>query len=233
MRESWDIQLSDTPKAPFPDVGLIEVDGFDTPAATVAALHRSRPGRVVVCYIDAGTWESWRADAGQYPKTLLGKPYSGWPGERWVDIRKYRGTLGTILQARVQMCRAKGFDAIDFDNVDEYQNDSGFPLTAADQLAFNKYLAGLAHRAGLLVALKNDPAQIPQLLPYFDFGVDEQCYQNGGDCRGLERFVTAGEPGFDIEYLPPASKFCPQASRQDINALLKHYALDAWRVACR
>src|SRR6201996_1392673 len=190
VRESWDIQLDRPPRAPSPAVGLIEVDGFDTPAATVTALHRSRAGRVVVCYLDAGTWERWRPDATRYPKSLLGRPDNGWAGERWLDIRRYRGTLGTILAPRVRMCRAKGFNAVDFDNVDGYQNGTGFTLTAADQLNFNRFLAGLAHRAGLLVALKNDPAQIPQLLPYFDFGVDEQRYQNGGDCPGLERVVT-------------------------------------------
>jgi hypothetical protein len=232
IEESWDIQLSDTPKAPFPDVSLIELDGFDTPAATVAALHPSRAGRVVVCYIDAGTWESWRPDAKRYPKSLLGKPYASWPGERWVDIAQYRGTLGAIVRARVQMCRSKGFDAVDFDNVDEYANDSGFKLTAADQLAYDTFLANLAHRAGMLVALKNDPDQIPQLLPYFDFAVDEQCYQGGGGC-GLDRFIRAGKPAFDIEYQGPASAFCPAANRANVNAVLKQMSLDAWRVACR
>jgi hypothetical protein len=233
LQESWDIQLSDTPEAPYPDVGLIELDGFDTPAATVAALHRSRAGRVVVCYIDAGTWESWRPDAKQYPKSLLGKPYASWPGERWVNITQYRGPLGTILQARVQMCRSKGFDAVDFDNVDEYTVDSGFKLTGADQLAYDTFLANLAHRAGMLVALKNDPDQIPQLLPYFDFAVDEQCYQGGGGGCGLDRFTRVGKPAFDIEYQGPASGFCPAANRAGVNTILKRMSLDAWRVACR
>jgi hypothetical protein len=231
VRESWDIQLASPPRAPFPAVGLIEVDGSDTPAATVAALHRSRAGRIVVCYLDAGTWEQWRPDASRYPASLLGRDDSGWAGERWLDITRYGGPLGDLLRSRVAMCRAKGFDAVDFDNVDGYQNDTGFALTAADQLRFNRFLAGLAHHAGLLVALKNDPAQIPQLLPDFDFAVDEQCYQYGG-C-GLGRFVAAGKPAFDIEYRLAAGKFCPAANQADVNALVKHLSLDAWRVACR
>jgi hypothetical protein len=231
VRESWDIQLDRPPRAPFPAVGLIETDGFDTPKATVKALHQSRRGRVVVCYLDAGTWEQWRPDAGQYPKSLLGRPDNGWAGERWLDIRQYRGPFGDILRARVQMCRAKGFDAVDFDNVDGYTNGTGFGLTAAGQLRFNRFLAGLAHQAGLLVALKNDPGQIAQLWPDFDFAVDEQCYQDGG-CD-LSRFVAAGKPAFDIEYALAPGKFCPTANRENVNALRKHLALDAWRVACR
>src|ERR1700749_3698774 len=82
VRESWDIQLDSPPRAPFPAVNLIETDGFDTPAATVTALHRSRAGRVVVCYLDAGTWERWRPDAARYLKSLLGRPDDGWAGGR-------------------------------------------------------------------------------------------------------------------------------------------------------
>jgi hypothetical protein len=231
VRLSWDIQLARPPRAPYPAVDLIEADGFETPKATVRALHQSRRGRVVVCYLDAGTWEQWRPDAGQYPKSLLGGPDSGWAGERWVDIRRYRGRLGAILRARVDMCRSKGFDAVDFDNVDGYTNGTGFGLTGADQLRFNRFLAGLAHGAGLLVALKNDPGQISQLRPDFDFAVDEQCYSGGG-C-GLGRFVAAGKPVFDIEYALAPGKFCPAANRENVNALRKRLSLDAGRVACR
>src|SRR5436305_11843449 len=38
-----------------------DVDGFETPRATVAALHRG--GRVAICYLDGGSWESYRPDA--------------------------------------------------------------------------------------------------------------------------------------------------------------------------
>ena len=35
----------------------------------------------------------------------------------------------------------KGCDGVDPDNVDGYTNKTGFPLTAKDQLAYNKFLA--------------------------------------------------------------------------------------------
>jgi hypothetical protein len=231
VRLSWDIQLARPPRAPYPAVDLIEADGFETPKATVRALHQSRRGRVVVCYLDAGTWEQWRPDAGQYPKSLLGG--AGQRVGRGTVGRHpaVRGRLGAILRARVDMCRSKGFDAVDFDNVDGYTNGTGFGLTGADQLRFNRFLAGLAHGAGLLVALKNDPGQISQLRPDFDFAVDEQCYSGGG-C-GLGRFVAAGKPVFDIEYALAPGKFCPAANRENVNALRTRLSLDAWRVACR
>lgn len=218
---------------------MIEVDGFGTPAATVAALHRSLPGRRVVCYINAGTWENWRPDAASFPASLLGKP-NGWPGERWLDVARLGGALSRIMTARARMCQATGFDAVDFDNVDGYQNDTGFQLSPADQLAYNIFLANTAHRLGLAVALKNDQQQIPALLPYFDFAVDEQCFQYGGCLAaennggyGLDEFVAAGKPVFEIEYALPLSRFCPQANRDDFNALAKRLDLGSWRQPCR
>jgi hypothetical protein len=218
---------------------MIEVDGFDTPASTVAALHRSRPGRGVVCYIDAGTWENWRPDAGQFPKSLLGKPDGGWPGERWLDVAKFHGALAAIMRARAQMCRRKGFDAVDFDNVDGFTNNTGFHLTAAGQLRYDVFLANTAHKLGLSVALKNDLTQIPVLVRYFDFAVDEQCFQysecvsaqNGGKF-GLDEFVSAKKAVFDIEYKLTTAQFCAGAIKDHFNALRKRLNLGAWREAC-
>jgi endo-alpha-1,4-polygalactosaminidase (GH114 family) len=239
VQESWQIQLSSTPAAPFLHVRMIEVDGFGTPASTVAALHRSMPGRGVVCYIDAGTWENWRPDAGEFPKYLLGLKDGSWPGERWLDIARFNGVLAAIMRARAEMCKNKGFNAVDFDNVDAYANDTGFHLTAGNQLAYDVFLANTAHSLGLSVGLKNDIEQIPELLPYFDFAVDEQCFryadcltsQNGG-MYGLNEFVAAGKAVFDIEYQIKPSQFCPAATRDRINALVKQLSLGAWRVAC-
>jgi len=238
LRESWQVEFAANPAPPYLRVRMFELDGFDTPAATVAALHRTLPGRGVVCYIDAGTWENWRPDASRFPKALLGRPDGGWPGERWLDIARYPGALAQIMRARVRMCQAKGFNAVDFDNVDGYANTTGFPLTADDQLRYNTFLANLAHQFGLSVALKNDEQQIPVLLRYFDFAVDEQCFQyaecttaqNGG--YGLNEFTREGKAVFDIEYTLKLGQFCPAAERDHFNALHKHLSLDAWRQAC-
>ena len=84
-------------------------------------------GSDVVCYLSAGSWENLRPDAGDFPARVMGRS-NGWPGEQWLDIRKI-GVLGPIMKARLDMCAAKGFDAVEFDNVDGYQNRTGFPLT--------------------------------------------------------------------------------------------------------
>ena len=68
--------------------------------------------------------------------------------------------LGPLLEARMDLCRDKGFDAVEADNVDGYANRTGFPLTAADQLRFNRFLAAAAHARGLSIGLKNDLDQV-------------------------------------------------------------------------
>ncbi len=128
------------------DVDLYAPDGVTLNTAAVAAIHAV--GAHAVCYVDAGTWEDFRPDAGEYPASVKGLP-NGWPGERWLDIRA-TGVLMPIIDARVAKCAAAGFDAVEFDNVDGYENNTGFPLTAADQLTFNEDLAAMPTHTGLV-----------------------------------------------------------------------------------
>jgi hypothetical protein len=64
--------------------------------------------------------------------------------------------LESIMEARLDMCKAEGFDGIEPDNVDGFLNDTGFPLTYEDQLRYNIWLADKAHERGLSIGLKND-----------------------------------------------------------------------------
>jgi len=47
-------------------VDVYDVDGVETPAATVDELHAGGANKVV-CYVSAGAWERWRPDAGDFP----------------------------------------------------------------------------------------------------------------------------------------------------------------------
>lgn len=206
---------------------VYDVDGFGTSAAQVARLHRQ--GRYVVCYISAGAWENWRPDRGRFPAATLGAD-NGWPGERWLDVRRLR-ELAPVLRARIAMCARKRFDAVEPDNVDGYTNDTGFPLTARDQLAFNRWLARTAHAHGLAVALKNDLEQARALAPSFDFAILEQCFQYG-ECTSARPFLRAGKAVFDAEYSVPRERFCPTARRLGISAIRKRLDLGPWRQPC-
>jgi hypothetical protein len=206
------------------DATVYEVDGFEVSARTVAALHRK--GRRVICYLDVGSWESYRPDAGRFPKSVLGRAYEGYPDERWLDIRRI-DLLAPILRSRFDRCRRKGFDAVEPDNVAGYENKTGFPLTAADQLRFNRWVAREVHRRGMAVALKNDPAQVKPLVGRFDFAVVEECFAYD-ECSAFSPFVTAGKAVFVAEYTnSPLLAICDEAERLRFSVIRKDYDLFA------
>ncbi len=202
---------------------VYEVDGFETPRRTVATLHRL--GRKVICYLDVGSWESYRPDAGSFPQAVLGDAYSGYPDERWLDIRRI-GALAPILRARFDLCARKGFDAVEPDNIAGYENESGFPLSGKDQLRFNRWVAHEVHRRGMSVALKNDPEQVGQLLPSFDFAVVEECFTYD-ECGRFSPFVAADKAVFEAEYESAPSSFCPAAKELGFSTIRKSYDLFA------
>jgi hypothetical protein len=192
---------------------------FDT--AAVNAIHAA--GGKAICYVSAGTWENWRVDANQFPASVLGSK-NGWPGEKWLDIRQ-TSVLLPIMQARVQKCRQAGFDGVEWDNVDGFSNRTGFPLTANDQLVYDASLANLAHSYGLTVALKNDVEQLPDLAPYVDYAVNEQCQQYN-ECDGYTTyFINAGKAVFQVEYKLSQAKFCAKANAGNRNAITKTFDL--------
>lgn len=215
------------------DAAAYDIDGFDTAAAEVAALHRL--GRHVVCYIDAGTWENWRPDARKFPRSVLGSG-NGWPGERWLDIRQL-AILRPIMRARLEMCARKRFDAIEPDNIDAFANDTGFTTTERQQLVYDEWIAREAHALGLAVFQKNDPEQAGMLERYFDGVLDEQCNQYH-ECSSFRPYLSAGKPVLNAEYrrsLYP--RFCAADTRAGIMGAIYGPALDGrvfnpcWRTA--
>ncbi|MEU3722663.1 endo alpha-1,4 polygalactosaminidase [Streptomyces sp. NPDC031705] len=209
------------------DVPVYDIDGFNTSKEQVAALKKD--GRRTVCYISAGAWEDFRPDAGDFPESMLGKG-NGWEGERWLDIRRL-AELEPLMAKRFDMCRDKGFDAVEPDNMDAYRNTSGFPVTADDQLKFNRFVAKLAHDRGMAVGLKNDLDQIPELVGDFDFAVNEQCAEYD-ECEELTPFIKAGKAVFHAEYDLPPSRFCKQSRRLKLSSLQKKLELGPWRKSC-
>jgi hypothetical protein len=183
---------------------VYDVDGFETSAAEVAGLQAQ--GKHVVCYIDVGTAENFRPDYKEFPKSVLGRS-NGWPGERWLDIRQL-GVIEPIMTARFQMCREKGFEAVEPDNIEAYSNKSGFSITAAEQLTYNEWVAQEVHTLGMAVLQKNDGEQTPELHPYFDGALTEQCNQYH-ECADFDPYLAAGEPVINAEYKLKTSRFCP------------------------
>ena len=191
-------------------VDWYDVDLWDNlDSGLIDRLHGK--GRKVICYFSAGSAENWRPDYASYPRAALGKGLDGWPGEKWVDVRS--AGVRAVVASRMDRAKAAGCDGVDPDNVDGYSNDTGFSLTAAHQLSFNRFLAAEGHKRGMVVGLKNDVDQIAQLVSSFDFAVNEQCFQFD-ECDKVARFIAAGKAVINIEYGSVSAhktSVCPKA----------------------
>lgn len=231
---TWQWQLTGTLNTSY-DVDVYDIDLFETSATTIQALQTA--GRHVICYFSAGSSEDWRPDFGDFLPADMGNNLDGWPGERWLDVRSTN--VQAIMLARMDLAAQKGCDGVEPDNVDGYTNNTGFPLTAADQLAYNQFLADSAHAQGLSVGLKNDVEQVASLVTYFDFSVNEECHTYN-ECDALQPFLDAGKPVFNAEYTDNQSQaqtlgntLCPTALSENLRTLILPWDLDdSFRVSC-
>lgn len=223
----WILSAPLTNSAQALKVPVFNIDGFDNPASRIASLRSQ--GKHAICYISAGSVENWRPDVAKFPAAVKGQSLDGWPGERWLDIRR-TDVLLPLMRARMQMCAQKGFQTVEPDNVDGYSNATGFPLTAAHQLTYNRALAATAHSLGLSIALKNDVEQVVALEPYFDFAINEECQQYD-TCGVYAAFLNKGKAVLHVEYTGPVWEICSQRL-PGMSTMKKSYALDAWRQYC-
>ena len=221
----WEL---DSPIDQTADAQVYDVDLFTTDASVVSSLHAQ--GRHVICYLDAGSWENWRPDAGKFPKSVLGNTYAGYPDERWLDVRQL-SILEPIMTARIQLCHDKGFDGVEFDNIDGWQNNTGFPLTSQDSITYDEWLASTAHSYNLNAAMKSDLDQVTQLEPYFDWNLDEECFDYS-ECTKLLPFIADHKAVLEVEYNKAVGKFCSKANGYGFMAMRKTEALTAWRAPC-
>ncbi|HEV7722331.1 MAG TPA: endo alpha-1,4 polygalactosaminidase, partial [Iamia sp.] len=122
-------------------------------------------------------------------------------------------------------------DHVDPDNVNGFENDTGFDLTAADQLEFNRWLFAEVHDHGLAVGLKNDLAQAADLVDDVEFQVNEECIQYA-DCDALSVFTDAGKPVWSIEYEGAQSAVCARAEELGFATWIKTLDLNATGHEC-
>jgi hypothetical protein len=223
---TWHWQLSGVVDVSV-DADVFDVDLFEASAATVDELHAR--GRAVVCYMSAGSWEEYRPDADAFPDVVKGRS-NGWPGEKWLDIRRI-DVLGPIMEARLDLCAAKGFDGVEFDLIAGFSNNTGFPLSAADQTAYNVFLAEAAHARGLSAGFKNNVEQAAEQEPFFEFSVDEECFAYD-ECELLTPFIDAGKAVFHVEYDVATSRFCPATTALGFSSMKKRLELGVWADNC-
>lgn len=227
LTKNWQIQYSGELDLDI-ETDVFNLDLFDSPIESINQLKKR--GVFVICYFSAGSYEDWRPDADQYPEKILGNDLENWPGERWLDIRQL-SDLKPIIENRLELAVEKGCDGVDPDNLDGYENNTGFPLTGNDQLVFNKYLAQAAHSRDLKIGLKNDLNQVQELVNDFDWILYEECFTYQ-ECDLLLPFLEANKPVFVIEYEKAPADFCSRANQQGFSALHKNWELDAYFTDC-
>lgn len=231
--DTWEWQLQGTIDTSY-NVKIYDVDLFNTDAATLTELKKA--GRKVVCYFSAGSSENWRPDYNRFKAADKGKAMDGWPGENWLDVRS--SNVRAIMTARLDIAVQKGCDGVEPDNVDGYENATGFPLTPQNQIDFNSFLATQAHQRNLAVALKNDVDQLDTLQPLFDLAVNEQCHEFD-ECSGYRAFTSVNKPVLNAEYADVyhtaagQKSLCAAARAANIRTLVLALDLDdSYRFSC-
>lgn len=193
-------------------VDVFDIDLFDGDESLKIS-NLNDKGKLVICYFSAGTYEPWRPDAFAFTAGALisGASLPQFDEETWLDIGNptaLRDVIRPIMRDRLNLARDVGCDAVEPDNVDGYDNEeTNGQISARDQFLYNRWLAGAAHARGLSVGLKNDLGQLRQLVKYFDFAVNEQCFAYDNECVLYEStFLAAGKPVFNQEYGGSASE---------------------------
>ena len=143
--------------------------------------RRAEPiGRYDVCYVNGFQTQPdetafWRRHADLVLHSG-GRPVvdSAW-GEWLLDIRSAtkRAALARIVGAWIRGCAARGFEAVELDNLDSFTRSRRL-LTASQTIAYARLLVDAAHEAGLAVGQKNLGAWDGRRVG-FDFAVAEEC----------------------------------------------------------
>ncbi len=209
---------------------VVGADLFDTSTDQVAAWRAA--GQYPICYINVGAVEDWRDDAKAFPQDVIGAPYWGWDGENWLDVRRFE-LFANVIRARLDLCRDKGFLAVEPDNIDAFEADqsskpTGFDITRADQLRYVNWLITEAHTRGLAIGQKNVADLVPDLVDQMDFALLESAHRLGF-MHEFDIYVSQDKPVFAVEYLDEgadANAFCPAAKQHGFQGVIAHLDLD-------
>lgn len=179
-------------------VTIVERDSTDRPAA----------GKYSICYVNGFQTQPGDADAwlDDHPSAILrdhdGKPVSdpGWPDEMLLDTTtaSARSTITKVLTTSIARCADRGFDAVEFDNLDSWTRSHG-ALTRAGNLALARALVDVGHAHGLAVGQKNTPqlGASGRKSTGFDFVVAEECVEYQ-ECSAYTK--AYGGHVIDVEY---------------------------------
>ncbi|MGW0998574.1 endo alpha-1,4 polygalactosaminidase [Streptomyces sp. NPDC002523] len=185
-----------------------QIGGAYPPPAGVRIVSRDRsdspaPGLYNICYVNA--FQVQPQELSSWPADLLLRDAHGtvvvdedW-NEALLDLRTPAGRdrVARRVNAWIDSCADKGFDAVEPDNYDSYTR-SRHLLTASDATAFMRLLSGHAHARHLAVGQKNT-AELAgrRARDGLDFAVTEECGQYD-ECEVYARAFD--DRVVDVEY---------------------------------
>jgi hypothetical protein len=212
------------------DIRVVGADLYETPKRDVTAWRDA--GLFPICYINVGAAEAWRDDFKDFPSRVIGNAYWGWPDEYWLDITQFE-QFSDVMIARLDLCRDKGFLAVEPDNIDAFEADltnkpTGFDITRSDQLRYVNWLISQAHARGLAIGQKNAADLVPDLADQMDFALLESADRLGFMAE-FDPYVAHLKPVFAVEYLEEgatAKTLCPNAKNHGFQGVIAQIDLD-------
>ncbi|WP_439681410.1 endo alpha-1,4 polygalactosaminidase [Embleya sp. MST-111070] len=165
-----------------------QIGGAYTPPTGVKVVTRDHsatpaPGLYNICYVNA--FQAQKGAEGDWkPGELLRRDdgtvvYDGQWKEALLDIRtpEKRTSVAAKVNALIDECAGKGFQAVEPDNYDSYTRSEDL-ITAENAKAFVTLLSAHAHQRGLAIAQKNTSELAPDRASTgLDFAVAEECGQ--------------------------------------------------------
>jgi hypothetical protein len=129
-------------------------------------------------------------------------PDPDWAGEMLFDVSTAakRQNLMTLETPWISDCKAKGYNAIEPDNLDSYDRSQGH-LTEQNDKDFMALFVAAAHAQGMAVAQKNVPewGAAAKTTIGFDFEISEECQESAGACQQSQT-VYGNNLVFELEY---------------------------------
>lgn len=211
-----------------PQADVIDVDLFDTPKEEVKKYNGE-----VFAYISVGSFETNRPDTKQFPEDIKGNKLENWEKERAINITDKR--VINIMKKRIALAKEKGFDGVEFDNVNVYENEkkfpSGFNLNEQKAIEYFQHLSNYAMSKGLKVMLKNCIYIWKDLEGYYDYVLVENAFmwEEQDELKGCKKPVFYVEYPKDNESDENFEKRIKSISKE-YNVIGKHYDLGEYTV---
>jgi hypothetical protein len=169
-----------------------------------------------ICYVNAFQTQANESgtdrpdEQDNWPRKLVLRKLGDdpkWGGEYLVDIRskRKRAKAARWVAPMIEQCAAKGFEAVEFDNLDSWTRFDGTPLAKKvpfgkrEALAFARKLSILSRAEGLAVGQKNtaDVTRGQADRAGFDFAIAEECARYR-ECDAYRK--VHGDLVIEIEY---------------------------------